>query len=125
MSGPEKDEITLVAPNGAGIEEKFRPRDTVAKTLDHAVDQFAKQKQLDPNVAYVLVLGATPLETSFTLEAAGVKVGDKLKVRSKTVPVDGDALGIVQDFVERYLNPTLMPHGCGWVRNAWRRSHAR
>lgn len=87
----EKDQIVLVAPNGAEITEKFRPHDTVGKTLEHAVKEFAKDGHLDSSVQYILVLGDQALENSLTLETAGVKSGDRLKVRSKGIPGDGNA----------------------------------
>jgi hypothetical protein len=86
-----KEEITLVAPNGATLQDKYRPHDTVQKSLDHAVKEFAKNGQLDPSVGYILVLGDTPLDNVLTLEKAGVQAGAKLKIRSKKVPGDGDA----------------------------------
>ena len=85
------DQITLVAPNGAEMSEKFHSHDTVSKTLDHAVKAFAKSGDLDPSVEYILVLGDSALENSLTLERAGVKPGDRLKVRSKGIPGDGNA----------------------------------
>jgi hypothetical protein len=84
-------EITLVAPNGANVQEKYRPHDTVGKTLEHAVKQFGKTGDLDPNGTYILVKGESPLENSLTLEKAGIKPGDSLKIRAKGIPVDGHA----------------------------------
>jgi hypothetical protein len=89
-----KDEITLVAPNGAEMQIKYHPHDTVAKTLEHAVKEFAKDGHIDPGVPYLLVLGDLALENSLSLEAAGVKAGDRLKIRSKAIPGDGNASGI-------------------------------
>lgn len=89
----EKDEITLVAPNGAELMTKYRPHDTVTKTLDHAVKEFKKDGNIDESVQYLLVLGDQALENSLTLEQAGVKAGDRLKIRSKAIPGDGHASG--------------------------------
>ena len=86
-----KDEITLVAPNGARFEEKFNGHKTVGNVLEHAVNEFGKKGDLDPKQSYVLVLGNRALENSLTLEQAGVKPGDILKVRSKQIPGDGHA----------------------------------
>lgn len=89
----QKDQIVLVAPNGATDEDKFRPHDTVQKTLDRAVKEFGKAGHLDPSRAYQLTRGATSLEPSQTLEQAGVEPGDRLNVRIKEIPADGDAPG--------------------------------
>lgn len=86
-----KDQITLVAPNGATREIKLHPHDTVHKTLNHAVKEFGKDGMLDPNISYVLVRNATPLEPGQTLSEAGVQPGDRLNVRAKAIPADGDA----------------------------------
>ncbi len=95
MSQAPHGDITVLAPNGAPLTEDFRPHDTVGKTLDQAVREFGREKQLDPSLPYVLVLGTTPLENALTLEQAGVRPGDTLKVRSKSIPGDGDASGAV------------------------------
>lgn len=87
------DEITIVAPNGASDVYKYRPHDTVEKTLEKAVKDFSKEGTLDSSVAYSLVLDATTLEPSVTLEQAGVTSGATLKIRSKQTPMDGDAPG--------------------------------
>jgi len=86
-------EITIQAPNGLGEATKFHPQQTVAHTLDHAVQEYGKKEKgwLDPSVPYILVLGATPLEPSQTLERAGVTAGATLKIRAKATPGDGDA----------------------------------
>jgi len=42
-----------------------------------------------PGAASVLVLGDMPVDDGLTLEEAGVKPGDTLKVRSKKIPGDG------------------------------------
>lgn len=89
------EEITIVAPNGASDGYKYRPHDTVEKTLDKAVKDFAKEGTLDGSVAYSLVMDATPLESSATLEHAGVTPGATLKIRARQTPVDGDAPGTV------------------------------
>lgn len=91
MSASPHGQITILAPNGAPLNEDYRPHDTVGKTLDHALQEFGRQKLLDPSGAYVLVLGSTSLDTSLTLEQAGVRPGDTLKVRAKKVPTDGHA----------------------------------
>jgi hypothetical protein len=87
----QKDEIVIVAPNGKQMPVKYHPHDSVAKTLDHAVKEFSKDGVLDQNVSYILVRGESPLPPGSTLEAAGVKPGDKLKIRSQATPGDGDA----------------------------------
>ena len=87
------DEITIVAPNGASRPYKYRPNDTVDKTLDKAVKDFAKEGMLDGSVAYSLVMGATALEPGSTLGEAEVTTGTTLKIRARQIPVDGDAPG--------------------------------
>ncbi len=87
----KKEEIVLVAPLGATREIKFHPNDTVQKTLDHAVKDFGKDGLLDPAGSYNLVREGSPLEPGQTLQEAGVQPGDRLNVRSKGIPVDGDA----------------------------------
>lgn len=87
----KKDEIVIGAPNGATREVKFHPNDTVQKTLDHAVKDFGKDGLLDPTGSYNLVRNASPLEPGQTLQQAGVQPGDRLNVRSKEIPADGDA----------------------------------
>lgn len=87
------DEITIVAPNGAPRPYKYRPHDTVEKTLNKAVKDFAKEGMLDGSVAYSLIMGATSLEPGMTLEEAGVTAGATLKIRARQIPVDGDAPG--------------------------------
>ena len=86
---PVRDEIVLVAPNGATHETKYRPHDTVGKTLEHGVKEFNRSGDLDPSLEYMLVLNDTPLDNILTLEQAGVKPGHRLKIRSKRRPVDG------------------------------------
>lgn len=83
--------ITLVAPNGATENDKYRPHDTVGKTLEHAVKEFGKNGYLDPSLSYILVYGDSPLENSLTLEQANIQAGASLKVRSKSIPGDGCA----------------------------------
>lgn len=87
----EHGSIILVAPNGATREEKYHAEQTVGQTLKHAVKEFAKDGQLDPNVEYVLVLNGVALESSRTLAASGVVPGSRLSIRSKPIPGDGDA----------------------------------
>ncbi len=90
-AGKKLEEVTIVAPNGARKEYKYRPHDTVEKTLEKATKDFAKDGVLDDSVAYTLVMGATALEPGLTLERAGVTAGTTLKIRARQVPVDGDA----------------------------------
>lgn len=92
-AGKKLDEITIVAPNGAPRPYKYRPHDTVEKTLEKSVKDFAKDGMLDGSVAYSLVMGATSLEPSLTLERAGVIAGATLKIRARQIPVDGNAPG--------------------------------
>jgi hypothetical protein len=82
-------EITIVAPSGASFSEKYHGNQKVETVLNQALKQFEKQQQIDPSKSYVLVFGATPLDAHLTLEAAGVKAGDQLKIRSKDIPGDG------------------------------------
>lgn len=89
-----KAEIVLVAPNGATEGTKFHPNNTVQMTLDHAVKAFGKAGHLDPSRTYQLVRGATPLEPGQTLKQAGVQPGNRLNVRVKEIPADGDAPGV-------------------------------
>ena len=91
MSEESKPEIILVAPNGARLSEPYHAHETVGKMLEHAVKVFGERGDLDPTLQYMLVLGESALENSLTLEAAGVKPGDTLKVRSKRIPGDGHA----------------------------------
>lgn len=96
MAGAQKkvDEITIVAPNGASDRYKYHSQHTVEKTLEKAVKDFAKEGMLDGSLAYSLVMDATPLEPSTTLEQAGVRPGATLKIRARQIPVDGaDAPG--------------------------------
>ncbi len=53
-AGKKLDEITIVAPNGASDVYKYRPHDTVEKTLEKAVKDFSKEGTLDSSVAYSL-----------------------------------------------------------------------
>ncbi len=87
----KQDVVTIVAPNGATVSEKYRQHDTVSKTLEHAVKEFGKQGHLDSTLQYILVFGDSPLENSLTLEQAGITAGATLKVRSKSIPGDGNA----------------------------------
>jgi hypothetical protein len=87
----KQDTITIVAPNGATDSEKYRQHDTIGKTLDHAVKEFGKAGHLDASLQYILVSGDTPLENSLTLQQAGITAGATLKVRSKSIPGDGNA----------------------------------
>ena len=96
MTGAQKkvDEITIVAPNGASDRYKYHPQQTVEKTLEKAIKDFAKEGMLDGSLAYSLVMDATSLEPSTTLEQAGVRPGATLKIRARQIPVDGaDAPG--------------------------------
>jgi hypothetical protein len=88
---PPKDEIVLIAPNGARRVEKYHPHDTVSKTLELGVKAFGKSGDLDPAQDYILVLGDSALDNSLTLAEARVKPGDSLKIRAKNRPVDGNA----------------------------------
>jgi len=87
----EHGEITLVAPNGAQRQEKYRPHDKVVKVLGHAVKEFGKEGALDPDKDYVLTFGGTKLEDGQTLEQVGVEPGATLHIRSKKKPQDGYA----------------------------------
>jgi hypothetical protein len=85
----ESHEITLVAPNGAKFEQPYRAQETVERVLDHAVKEFGRRHDLDPNKPYVLAYDGAALENSLTLAAAGVPAGAQLNVRSKAIPGDG------------------------------------
>jgi hypothetical protein len=91
MAADKQPEITLVAPNGATLPENYHSHERVGKVLAHAVVEFGRRGDLDPALQYILVLGDRPLDDGLTLEEAGVKPGDTLKVRSKTIPGDGSA----------------------------------
>lgn len=90
-----KEIITLVAPNGEERTETYKPNFKVGNLLKQAVHDFGKDGHLDASSAYKLVKDGTPLDESQTLEEAGVQAGDKLSVRSKTLPSDGDASGVL------------------------------
>jgi hypothetical protein len=85
----EKLTITLVAPNGARQTDRYQPHEKVGHELDQAVKSFGRTGDLDPSISFVLVRGTTVLENGLTLEVAGVRPGDELKVRSQTIPGDG------------------------------------
>ena len=86
--------VTLVAPNGARTELKFKSHEKVEHLLKEAVKEFAKEGQLDSNVDYILVLSEQRLDGHLTLEQAGVTPGATLKVRSRKTPGDGSASGV-------------------------------
>ncbi len=89
-NGPkEKDEITLIAPNGAQLVERYHAKQTVSHVLDTGVKQFGKDGHLDPSQSYVLVYGQTVLEPTATLGDAGIPSGAQLKIRSRAIPGDG------------------------------------
>lgn len=85
----EKDMITLVAPNGQPVEERYHENETVGHVLKKAVDDFGKAGLLNPSVQYVLVMNGAPLNERQTLSDAGVRPGARLSVRAKDVPGDG------------------------------------
>ncbi|MDG7001475.1 MAG: hypothetical protein JRN15_20455 [Nitrososphaerota archaeon] len=87
--------IIIVAPNGAELPFEYRPEETVDQLLARATAEFAARKVLDKNVDYMLVFGDKPLDGKATIKAAGVKPGDKLKIRSRTIPGDGHASSIL------------------------------
>ena len=84
-------EVTVIAPSGAPVLEKYHAVETVDALFSRALKTFIVQGQLDPSKEYVLVLGDTPLNNNLTLHAAGVHAGSTLKIRSKEVPGDGNA----------------------------------
>jgi len=84
-------EVTVIAPSGAPVKEKYHPSETVEALLIRARNTLAAEGQLDPSKEYVLVLGDTPLNNNLTLEAAGIRAGATLKIRSKEIPGDGYA----------------------------------
>jgi len=88
-------DITVVAPNGAKLAESYHRHERVAEVLEKSVKEFGKRGDLDPGVPYLLVLGDSPLENGLTLEEAHVKAHDTLKIRSKKIPGDGDASGVL------------------------------
>ncbi len=87
--GTKDGEVTLVAPNGAELPDKYHPNELVEHVLKKAVQEFGKLGQLDPSKQYVLVYGETALEGSLSLRDAGVGAGSRLKVRAKAIPGDG------------------------------------
>lgn len=84
-------EVTVIAPSGAPVQEKYHPSETVEALLIRARNTLVAKSQLDPSTEYVLVLGNTPLDNNLTLEAAGIHSGATLKIRSKEIPGDGNA----------------------------------
>lgn len=90
-SGPHKETITLVAPAGQTEEVAYHPNEKVGEVLKKAVTDFGRAGFLNPDLQYVLVMNATPLDPSLSLAAAGVKPGARLSVRAKAVPGDGHA----------------------------------
>lgn len=89
-----KETVTLVAPNGEERTEAYKPNFKVGNLLKQAVHDFGKDGHLDASLAYKLVKDGTQLDESQTLVETGVHAGDKLSVRSKTLPSDGDAPGV-------------------------------
>lgn len=87
----EKDMITLVAPNGQPLEERYHPNEKVGHVLKKAVEDMGKAGLLNPSVQYVLVMSGSPLNERETLADAGVRPGARLSVRAKDVPGDGNA----------------------------------
>lgn len=87
----EHGEVTVVAPSGAPVTEKYRPDETVEMLFNRARKTLTAESQLDPSKEYILVQGDTPLDNNLTLEAAGVHAGSTLKIRSKEIPGDGNA----------------------------------
>jgi hypothetical protein len=85
----EKEVVIVVAPNGLRENEPFRPQQTVGHLLTAAVKDFAAKGALDGTAIYDLVKDATPLNESLTLDAAHVRPGDVLKIRSRAIPSDG------------------------------------
>ncbi len=69
------DDITLKAPSGATLTERYHAHETVGKLLEQAVREFGREGQLDPSKPYILVLNATPLEDQLTLEAGPQRRG--------------------------------------------------
>jgi hypothetical protein len=88
----KKDVVIVVAPNGLRENEPFHPHQTVGHLLAAAVKDFAKKGALDGAALYDLVKDATPLNESLTLDAAHVRPGDVLKIRSRAIPVDGSCI---------------------------------
>lgn len=84
-------EVTVIAPSGAPVTEKYRPEETVETLFSRARKTLVAESQLDPSKEYILVQGDTPLNNNLTLEAAGVHAGATLKIRSKEIPGDGNA----------------------------------
>jgi hypothetical protein len=89
--GHDQETITLVAPNGQTLEERYHPNQKVADVLKKAVNDFGRAGYLNPNLQYVLVLSGMPLDGSLTLAEAGVRPGARLSVRAKDIPGDGAA----------------------------------
>lgn len=87
----DKEVIKLVAPNGEERIEAYKPHFKVGNLLRQAVHDFGKDGHLDASLVYKLVKDGTQLDESQTLAETGVHAGDKLSVRSKTLPSDGNA----------------------------------
>ena len=85
------DAITLVAPSGQTEEDDYHPNQTAGHVLKKAVQDFGRQRWLDPSLEYVLVFQGVPLDLKLTLGDAGVQPGARLSVRAKDVPGDGRA----------------------------------
>ena len=90
--GEEQRTITLVAPSGVRETEPFRAHQTVGELLAVAVKDFVAKGAIDGTVVYDLVREATPLDPSLSLDAAHVRPGDLLKIRSRAIPSDGSCI---------------------------------
>ena len=83
--------VVVVAPNGATLAEHYLPKETVNELLSRSVKLFGEKGDLDPSAEYILVKGESALEGGLSLQEAGIKPGDSLKIRSKKIPGDGNA----------------------------------
>jgi hypothetical protein len=88
-------DVVVVAPNGADARFKFHPHEKVEQLLTLSVDEFARRGDLQKGLTYILAHGEKELDNSKTLEAAGVRPGERLKIRSKTTPGDGNASSVL------------------------------
>jgi uncharacterized protein YggU (UPF0235/DUF167 family) len=89
------EDVVVVAPNGADTRFKFHPNEKVEQLLTLAVDEFARRGDLQKGLTYILAHEEKELDNSKTLEAAGIRPGERLKIRSKTTPGDGNASSVL------------------------------
>jgi len=72
-----------VRHNGAGMEFRYRPKEKVQKLLEEAIDAFGVAENVHRMALYTKE--GIELKDELTLEAAGVKAGDLLRLRMSKV----------------------------------------